>query len=184
MPERIFEDEIFDGIQLIIKEHWRDKMKKILLFFLFISLAAFSRGTFTDLKWGDNPDAVVRVLGQADEIDGNEMVYNQLKFLDITFDKLFLGFSGNKLVYWGGVSNVNLEEFKGLAYYFRDKYTANFDTEESDSLIVFKSVSKNNTVLFMIDKSTVNNDSFNIVISDMTEDGMKFIDSVAKSRGQ
>ena len=159
-------------------------MKKILLVFLFMSLAAFSRGAFTDLKWGDNPDSVVRVLGQADEIDGNEMVYNQLKFLDITFDKLFLGFSGNKLVYWGGVSNVNLEEFKGLAYYFRDKYTANFDTEESDSLIVFKSVSKNNTVLFMIDKSTVNNDSFNIVISDMTEDGMKFIDSVAKSRGQ
>ena len=159
-------------------------MKKILLFFLFLSLAAFSRGTFTDLKWGENPDAVVRVLGQADEIDGNEMVYNHLNFLDITFDKLFLGFAGNKLVYWGGTTNVNLEEFKGLAYYFRDKYTANFDTEESDSLIVFKSVSKNNTVLFMIDKSTVNNDSFNIVISDMTEDGMKFIDSVAKSRGQ
>ena len=159
-------------------------MKKILLVFLFMSLAAFSRGAFTDLKWGDNPDSVVRVLGQADEIDGNEMVYNHLKFLDITFDKLFLGFSGNKLVYWGGVSNVNLEEFKGLAYYFRDKYTANFDTEESDNLIVFKSVSKKNTVLFMVDKSTVNNDSFNIVISDMTEDGMKFIDNVAKSRGQ
>ncbi len=149
-----------------------------------MSLAAFSRGAFTDLKWGDNPDSVVRVLGQADEIDGNEMVYNHLKFLDITFDKLFLGFSGNKLVYWGGVSNVNLEEFKGLAYYFRDKYTANFDTEESDNLIVFKSVSKNNTVLFMVDKSTVNNDNFNIVVSDMTEDGLKFIDNATKSRGQ
>ncbi len=159
-------------------------MKKILLVFLFMSLAAFSRGAFTDLKWGDNPDSVVRVLGQADEIDGNEMVYNHLKFLDITFDKLFLGFSGNKLVYWGGVSNVNLEEFKGLAYYFRDKYTANFDTEESDNLIVFKSVSKNNTVLFMVDKSTVNNDNFNIVVSDMTEDGLKFIDNATKSRGQ
>ena len=159
-------------------------MKKILLFFLLMSLAAFSRGTFTELKWGENPDAVVRTLGQADEIDGNEMVYNHLKFLDITFDKLFLGFSGNKLVYWGGVSNVNLEEFKGLAYYFRDKYTANFDTEESDNLIVFKSVSKNNTVLFMVDKSTVNNDNFNIVVSDMTEDGLKFIDNATKSRGQ
>ena len=157
-------------------------MKKILLFFLVLSLAAFSRGTFTDLKWGDNPDSVVQILGNADEIDGNEMVYTHLKFLDITFDKLFLGFAGNKLVYWGGISNVNLEEFKGLAYYFRDKYTANFETEESDSLIVFKSLSKNNTVLFMIDKSTVNNENFNIVISDMTAEGVKFIDEVGKSR--
>ena len=167
-----------------IRVYWSDKMKKILIFFLVMSLAVFSRGTFTDLKWGDNPDTVVRVLGQADEIDGNEMVYNHLKFLDISFDKLFLGFAGNKFVYWGGVSNVNLEEFKGLAYYFRDKYNANFDTEESDTMIVFKAVSKNNTVLFMIDKSTINKDNFNIIISDITEDGLKFIDDVAKSRGQ
>ena len=159
-------------------------MKKILLFFLFISLTVFSRGVFTDLKWGDNPDTVVKVLGQADEIDGNEMVYSNLNFLDITFDKLFLGFVGNKLVYWGGVSNVNLEEFKGLAYYFRDKYSANFETEESDSLIVFKSLSKDNTVLFMIDKSTINNDTFNLIISDMTEEGIRFIDDVAKSRAE
>ena len=159
-------------------------MKKILLFFLFISLTVFSSGVFTDLKWGDNPDTVVKVLGQADEIDGNEMVYSNLNFLDITFDKLFLGFVGNKLVYWGGVSNVNLEEFKGLAYYFRDKYSANFETEESDSLIVFKSLSKDNTVLFMIDKSTINNDTFNLIISDMTEEGIRFIDDVAKSRAE
>lgn len=159
-------------------------MKKILTFFLFLSLTVFSQGIFTDLKWGDNPDAVVKVLGQADEIDGNEMIYNHLKFLDISFDKLFLGFSGNKLVYWGGVSNVNLEEFKGLAYYFRDKYNANFDTEESDTTIIFKAVSKNNTVLFIIDKSAINKDNFNIIISDMTEDGLKFIDDAVKSRGQ
>lgn len=157
-------------------------MKKILLFFLFMSLTIFSRGTFTDLKWGDNPDTVVRELGQADEIDGNEMVYKELNFLDITFDKVFLGFAGNKFVYWGGVINVNLDEFKGLAYYFRDKYNTNFETKESDSLIVFKSTSKDNTVLFMIDKSTINNDTFNLVISDMTAEGLKFIDDAAKSR--
>ena len=72
-----------------IQVYWSDKMKKILIFFLIMSLAVFSRGTFTDLKWGDNPDAVVGVLGKAGEIDGNEMVYNQLKFLDITFSYNF-----------------------------------------------------------------------------------------------
>jgi hypothetical protein len=159
-------------------------MKKILLFFLFLSLTILGKGTFTDLKWGDNPDSVVQVLGKADEIDGNEMVYNHLKFLDITFDKLFLGFSGNKLVYWGGVSNVNLEEFRGLAYYFRDKYKVDFQTEENENLMVFKALSKDNTVLFMVDKSTVNNEKFNIVISDMTSEGLRFIDDAAKRRSE
>lgn len=156
-------------------------MKKTLILFLLLSVLNFSNSKFSDLKWGDNKNTVADILGKETETEENELIFYNVWFEDIYLAKLALGFSNNKLIYWRGISNVDLDKLKGLAAYYEGKYkTTPFEREESDEVLVFKSVNKTNSTYFIIDKHRIyDNGTFDVIISDMNSEGKKVIEARA-----
>ena len=112
-------------------------MKRILIFFMFLSLFIFSSTGFKNVKWGETKDSVIKKMGKNYQNDDGGIEYKNISYEGINFETLNMNFENNKFSNWLGMGTVSEQEFTRIVELYGERYGKNFSFYEKENISFF-----------------------------------------------